>query len=267
MEGRFTYDPENAQPPQSFGNFTHYVDASVDPRASLFSAGELLGSLTGGEGRVIVSDNGGGASQDQDVVNVSQCCGDGFAVGDWQANGASLVWVGDGFQDGTDLPSMLPPDNAPLPLALFSFSNTQSGAFAQILTIEVAVTEAVQRVEIDVKPGNENNCINPASRGVLPVAIFGSDVLDVAQVDQGSLNLDGLDVRVKGNQYPQCHGQYLRGDEYMDLVCHFSMDGSPWSGEESSAVLTGSLLDGTLIAGEDEVCLVPRRSGRTSARE
>jgi hypothetical protein len=39
------------------------------------------------------------------------------------------------------------------------------------------------RVDLDIKPGNDLNPINPASRGVIPVAILGSDTFDVADVD------------------------------------------------------------------------------------
>ena len=42
-------------------------------------------------------------------------------------------------------------------------------------------------VEIDIKPGSDPNPINPFSRGIIPVAILGSDTFDVADVDVTTL--------------------------------------------------------------------------------
>jgi hypothetical protein len=42
-------------------------------------------------------------------------------------------------------------------------------------------------VAIDIKPGNDTNPINTASRGVVPVAILASDTFDVADVDVTTL--------------------------------------------------------------------------------
>jgi hypothetical protein len=43
------------------------------------------------------------------------------------------------------------------------------------------------QVDIDIKPGSDTNPINPTSRGVIPVAILGSDTFDVADVDVTTL--------------------------------------------------------------------------------
>ena len=42
-------------------------------------------------------------------------------------------------------------------------------------------------VDIDVKPGSDLNPINPMSRGVIPVAILGSDTFNVLDVDVTTL--------------------------------------------------------------------------------
>jgi probable HAF family extracellular repeat protein len=52
----------------------------------------------------------------------------------------------------------------------------------------VAVLPApIVQIDIDVKPGSDVNPINPMSRGVIPVAILGSDMFDVADVDVTTL--------------------------------------------------------------------------------
>jgi hypothetical protein len=42
-------------------------------------------------------------------------------------------------------------------------------------------------VKIDIEPGSDGNPINPKSRGVIPVAILGSDTFEVADVDVTTL--------------------------------------------------------------------------------
>ena len=39
----------------------------------------------------------------------------------------------------------------------------------------------------DIKPGSDTNPINPMGRGVIPVALLGSDTFDVADVDVTTL--------------------------------------------------------------------------------
>ena len=50
-----------------------------------------------------------------------------------------------------------------------------------------SVPEPSISVAIDIKPGSETNPINPMSRGLIPVAILGSDSFDVADVDVTTL--------------------------------------------------------------------------------
>jgi hypothetical protein len=49
----------------------------------------------------------------------------------------------------------------------------------------------VQLVEIDIKPGSYPNCFNNDGHGVIPVAIFSSDIFNATQVDSFTIELDG----------------------------------------------------------------------------
>jgi hypothetical protein len=44
------------------------------------------------------------------------------------------------------------------------------------------LTNTEIEVNVDIKPGGDRSSINPKSRGVIPVAILGSDTFDVADV-------------------------------------------------------------------------------------
>ena len=249
MNGQFTYDPANAQPPQFFGNFAIYAGANVNANSSLFGNSGLIGSLSGGTGSVSISDNGGGPGQNQDVVNINHCCGTDFQVGDWLATSAAVVWVGDGFQDGLELPSLLPPAGAPSPLGIFSVFDVVTGENASILTINVDVREAVQKVDIDIKPASDPNGINPRSKGVIPVAVLGSMDFDATQIDSSTVAFGpgGASAVHDG------HVEDVNGDSFDDMVFHFSTQETGIACGDTDATLTGETFGGDSITGIDTV--------------
>jgi len=113
-------------------------------------------------------------------------------------------------------------------------------------------------VEIDIKPGSDPNCFNINGNGVIPVAILGSADLDVSEIDVTTLSFAGLEVRVRGNKGPLCSIEDSNEDTFPDLVCHFEDEAENWTaGTDPDADITGALLDGTLISGTDEICIVP----------
>jgi hypothetical protein len=118
-------------------------------------------------------------------------------------------------------------------------------------------------VLIDVKPGSFPNSVNINGNGVIPVAILGSEDFDVSCVDPETLIFAGLEVNVVGRNKLQVAIQDVAGpdngppDGYADLVVHFADDTALWEiGEDSNAVLKGSLFDGTAIEGVDSVRVV-----------
>lgn len=97
--------------------------------------------------------------------------------------------------------------------------------------------------DIDIKPGSGSVC-----NGVIPVAILGSDTLDVTQIDQTTLSFEGKGVRERGNGALSCNIMDTNSDGYYDLVCRYE-------DTITEGTLTGELLDGTLIEGSDTFCL------------
>lgn len=112
-------------------------------------------------------------------------------------------------------------------------------------------------IAIDIKPGGYPNCFNVNGHGVIPVAILGSDVFDVTQIDIDSLIFEGLEVRVRGQGKPLCAFEYSNSDGFLDLVCHFEDEESAWTGDSSFAWVSGELDDGTWFEGYDSICIVP----------
>ena len=83
----------------------------------------------------------------------------------------------------------------------------------------------------------------------IPVAILGSDSLDVTQIDPTTLSFEGLDVREKRNGALSCRIKDVNKDGYADFECKYQ--DAPTEG-----TLTGELLDGTPIEGTDIFCVV-----------
>ena len=84
-------------------------------------------------------------------------------------------------------------------------------------------------VDIDIKPGSCPNPLNPKSRGVLPVAVLGSDGLDVTEIDPASIRLAGVpalrssyeDVAAPIIKTEDCDCAKTDPDGYTDLVLKF----------------------------------------------
>lgn len=113
----------------------------------------------------------------------------------------------------------------------------------------------VQIVEIDVNPGNGPDCFNNDGQGTIPVAIFGSADLDVGRIDLSTVTLEGLPVATNGPNF-RSRITDINKDAIDDLLVGIEDIAGAFPLGEGTAVLTGALLDGTLIEGSDAICVV-----------
>jgi len=112
-------------------------------------------------------------------------------------------------------------------------------------------------VEIDIKPGNDDNCYKNDGSGNFSVAVIGSATFDVTTIDLFTISLDSQDVKIKGSGDPQVHIRNINGDGFDDLIIKITdVDGTYVVGT-SIAILTGQLFDGTSIEGSDFICIRP----------
>jgi len=154
-----------------------------------------------------------------------------------------------------------------------------------LLTLQrVAPPPPLIAVDIDIKPLSCPNPLNPAGRGVLPVAILGTEEFDVTTIDPATVMLDrdfdddleGIyavrwdyeDVATPVTDGEECECTTCGADGYMDLTLKFATQdvrttlGDVSDGEVFPVFLRGNLLEefnGTGIEGSD--CIVIRFKG------
>jgi hypothetical protein len=130
--------------------------------------------------------------------------------------------------------------------------------------------EAIE-ASIDIKPQSCPNVLNVKSRGILPVAILGSDEFDVSNIDSETISLEGVpplrssieDVATPIVDGVDCDCTTDGPDGFTDLTLKFDTQeivaalGDIEGGQERILYLTGQLNDGTPFEGSDCIRLVP----------
>jgi hypothetical protein len=121
------------------------------------------------------------------------------------------------------------------------------------------VPNSIAAVEIDVKPGSDPNSIDPSLEGDLPVAVLGSDDINVEDVD-----VDTLAFGPSGAPFDHSHGPHfedLNGDGLIDLMAHFRIEETGIAFGDRMACIIGETTDGTPFTGCDAIRTVPDMDG------
>ena len=94
------------------------------------------------------------------------------------------------------------------------------------------------------------------SRGVIPVAILGSDTFDVFDVDVRTLAFgpEGAAPKHKKSGHPED----VNDDEFTDLVSHYQTEEAGVAFGQNETCLTGELIDGTPFEAWDSILIVGR---------
>ncbi|MHC4842686.1 MAG: prenyltransferase/squalene oxidase repeat-containing protein [Planctomycetota bacterium] len=142
-----------------------------------------------------------------------------------------------------------------------------------LLTLEKAVPPPPGQVSIDIKPTSCPNPLNTKSNGVLPVAILGSEDVNVLEIDPASIRLEDVaplrsnyeDVATPVSDPYDCNCTTDGPDGFLDLTLKFETQeiveaiGDVNHGDVLELLLTGALFEehsGTPIYGAD--CIIIR---------
>ena len=140
-----------------------------------------------------------------------------------------------------------------------SCQDNWSYRFTGNITMVTIVTDElpVEELCIDIKPGSDLNPINLKSRGGVPVAVYGTENVDVTLID------DPFEVILYDVDSPECVGASpirwslddINRDGYTDILFHFkTTELRDYFDEHSDAAcLAGLTIDGRLFMGVDVV--------------
>ena len=111
--------------------------------------------------------------------------------------------------------------------------------------------EPFLNVNIDIKPGSYPNSINLKSKGVVPVAVLGSDTFDASTVNPSTVLFAGA-APVRWTM------EDVNNDGYMDMLFFFNTRDLSLIGGSTEATLIGATVGGQSIQGTDTVNIVPK---------
>jgi hypothetical protein len=174
------------------------------------------------------------------------------------------MWIG-GFGEECGLSGVFAFDERPLVDDLGQpFAPIPFGRFNIASELQVVPTPFL--VPLDIKPGSDSNPINPSGRGILPVAILGSETFDATDVDVTTLAL-GPDAAAPAHDLtkPGLFEDHLRDvndDGFTDLVSHYRTQETGISRDDAEACITGDLLDSTPFEGCNTVEVLAPKGGK-----
>lgn len=155
--------------------------------------------------------------------------------------------------------------------ASFTYSNVQASGDVITMTVQTQANVAVAfertagktwmpiPVEIDIKPGSFPNSYGDTLKGNIPVAVLGSAVFDVADIDDSSVMFgDAPDpIGDAAIAHKKGHFEDVNMDGYMDKVFHFPFADTNLDPADLMGCLGGEV-NGLDFFGCDSVNIVPK---------
>ena len=124
-----------------------------------------------------------------------------------------------------------------------------------VITVSLNRCNSPVHPSIDIKPRRTINRVDPMNRGLISVAILGSETFDIADVDPSTLAFGprgAMPAHRRGG-----HFRDVNADGMIDLVSHYRVDETGIAFGDAEACVTGELADGTPFEGCDVVLTTP----------
>ena len=109
-------------------------------------------------------------------------------------------------------------------------------------------------VDIDVKPGDDLNYINPKSQGKTPIAILSTASFDAGSVDPTTISVAGASVSLRRNGTTASSLEDVNGDGLLDLVVHVNTPDLQLT-DPNQVLLECYTNSGEYLWGTDEITL------------
>ena len=138
-------------------------------------------------------------------------------------------------------------------------NNASVGNSAQ--GFRIAYVPGAATLLVDIKPGSDPNSVNLKSMGLLPVVVYGTEGLDLTEIDLATLLLNGVSPRLMPDGSWHVSFEDVDGDLLLDLLVHFEMQALGIEPGMTDLTLTGLLMDGTGLQGADAIRIVPDFNG------
>ena len=104
-------------------------------------------------------------------------------------------------------------------------------------------------MDIDIKPGSDENAVNPRSKGVIPVAVLSSMDFDATQVDFSTVGF-GPNA---ASPVHDGHVEDVNNDGFSDMLFHFNTQDTGIACGDTEATLSGETFGGDAFTGTDSV--------------
>ena len=114
-------------------------------------------------------------------------------------------------------------------------------------------------VQIDVKPGDNSNVINPRSNGKVAVAVLSDAAFDATQLLPETVNFAGAGVAKNKKGKYMAHAEDVDEDGNDDMVFHFRTSELELEGGIMAVTLTGLTNDETPMSGTDNVLVLSKK--------
>ena len=129
--------------------------------------------------------------------------------------------------------------------------------FVTVIVLFLAATVAnACCVDIDIKPGSDQNKINPGSGGLTAVAILTTCSFDATRIDPSTCYMLGPNTRNGGAPAEQNMLQDVDNDGDLDMVLKFRTNQTGIEHGDQSASVIGNTDVGESFSGNDGITTV-----------